>query len=581
LPTLKDKPPASRGWVHEIKFDGYRIQAQLADGEAKLLTRNGYDWTPRFARIAVALRKLPVHRIVLDGEMVVQSAAGASDFAALVDDLERGRQDRFVYFAFDLLHLDGFDIVDAPLLERKRVLAALLAEAGAGPIAYSEHLDVDGDEMFTRAAAMGLEGIVSKRADAPYRSGRSKSWLKVKRVKREAVTIVGYGLSGERLATLHVARRVGAYHVYAGQVGTGFSGRAAAELQRRLKPLLVEEPAVIVPTRTARDRWVKPALAAEIEYRDITEDRLLRHAAFQSLVEPMEPTPLPEPSAQPRTTGAGTSPLLVVDGDSFAHRAYHAVPKTVRRAGDRGGGAILGFANYLLRLYESERPRGVLVGWDTLDTPNWRQRAFTPYQGGRAFDEELVEQLGVIPEFVAACGFANAKAAGFEADDFLAAAVAAEEARGGTVVVATGDRDSFQLASPSTTIVQPIRAGEMARIGPPEVVERYGVEPRQVPDFIALRGDPSDKIPGASGVGAKTAASVLRKFGTLEEALAAGRFAGEADDLRLYRRLATMDRTAPLPPLPDQTPTWESAAILAKEWGLNALAKRLAGLATG
>jgi DNA polymerase-1 len=565
--------------VHEIKFDGYRVQAHLADGEARLFTRNGYDWTARFARIAAALRKLPVHKIVLDGEVVVQSTTGASDFGALVDDLEHGRQDRFVYFAFDLLHLDGFDIIEAPLVERKRVLAALLAEAGAGPIAYSEHLDIEGEEMFRRIAAMDLEGIVSKRADSPYRSGRSKSWLKIKRVKREALAIVGYALSGERLASLHVARRTGTSLVYAGQVGTGFSGRGAAELKRRLKPFLVEEPAVPVPASTARDRWVKPVLAAEIEYRDITEDRLLRHAAFQSLVEKMEPTPVPEPPAGPRTTVGGTSPLLVVDGDSFAHRAYHAVPKTVRRAGDRGGGAILGFANYLLRLYEGERPRAVLVGWDTLDAPTWRRQAFPAYQGGRAFDEELVEQLGVIPEFVAACGFANAKAPGYEADDFLAAAVAAEEARGGTVVVATGDRDSFQLASPSTTIVQPIRAGEMARIGPPEVVERYGVEPRQVPDFIALRGDPSDKIPGASGVGAKSAASVLRKFGTLEEALAAGRFAGEADDLRLSRRLATMDRSAPLPPLPDQTPTWESAAILAKEWGLNALAKRLAGLA--
>ena len=579
LPTLKDKPPAGSGWVHEIKFDGYRVQAQLADGEARLFTRNGYDWTARFARIAAAVRKLPVHKIVLDGEVVVQSASGASDFAALVDDLERGRQDRFVYFAFDLLHLDGFDVVEAPLVERKRVLAALLAEAGAGPIAYSEHLDVEGEEMFRRIAAMDLEGIVSKRADSPYRSGRSKSWLKIKRVKRETMAIVGYALTGERLASLHVARRAGTSLVYAGQVGTGFSGRGAAELKRRLKPLLIEAPAIAVPATAARDRWVRPVFAAEIEYRDITEDRQLRHAAFQSLVGEMEPTPVTKPPAEPRMAGAGTSPLLVIDGDSFAHRAYHAVPKTVRRAGDRGGGAILGFANYLLRLYETEQPRAVLVGWDTLATPNWRQRAFTPYQGGRAFDEELVEQLGVIPEFVAACGFANAKAAGYEADDFLAAAVAAEEGSGGTVIVATGDRDSFQLASPSTTIVQPIRAGEMARIGPAEVVERYGVEPGQVPDFIALRGDPSDRIPGASGVGAKSAASVLRKFGTLEAALAAGRFAGEADDLRLYRRLATMDRAAPLPPLPDQTPNWESAAILAKEWGLSALAKRLGGMA--
>jgi DNA polymerase-1 len=187
--------------------------------------------------------------------------------------------------------------------------------------------------------------------------------------------------------------------------------------------------------------------------------------------------------------------------------------------------------------------------------------------------------LGALPEFVAACGFVNAKAAGYEADDFLAAAVAFEERSGGMAVVATGDRDAFQLASAATTIVQPIRAGEMARIGPAEVRERYGVEPHQVPDFIALRGDPSDRIPGASGVGAKSAASLLRKYGTLEDALADGRFASQTDDLRLYRRLATMDRSAPLPPLPDQTPTWASAAILAGEWELNALAKRLAGLA--
>src|SRR5690606_28769691 len=139
---------------------------------------------------------------------------------------------------------------------------------------------------------------------------------------------------------------------------------------------------------------------------------------------------------------AGSSrPLLIVDGDSFAHRAYHAVPKTVRRAGNRGGGAIVGFANYLLRLYEAETPRAVIVGWDTLEVPNWRAKLFPPYQGGRKFDDELIEQLNLLPEFVTACGFAVAKAAGYEADDFLAAAVKAEEARGGTALVASGDRD--------------------------------------------------------------------------------------------------------------------------------------------
>lgn len=270
-----------------------------------------------------------------------------------------------------------------------------------------------------------------------------------------------------------------------------------------------------------------------------------------------------------------TRPLLVVDGDSFAHRAFHALPKSIRRSDGRPAGAIVGFANLLLRLYEQERPRAVLVGWDTLDTPNFRQRLFAPYQGGREFDPALVEQLPVIPEFVCACGFANAKAAGYEADDFLAAAVAEEQRRGGTTLVASGDRDAFQLASASTTILHPLKAGEMARIGPAEVHERYGVEPRQVPDFIALRGDPSDKLPGARGIGAKTAARLLHWFGSLEAILASGQFTEQADDLRLYQRIATMDATAPLPALDDQTPTWPAAAALARAWGLDRLARRV------
>jgi DNA polymerase-1 len=276
---------------------------------------------------------------------------------------------------------------------------------------------------------------------------------------------------------------------------------------------------------------------------------------------------------------AARRPLLVVDGDSFAHRAYHALPKTIRRKGDRGAGAILGFANILLRLVEAERPRAVLVGWDTLDTPTFRQRLFPPYQGGREFDRELIDQLESLPEFVASCGFAFAKAAGYEADDFLAAAVAAEEGSGGTVLVASGDRDAFQLASAATLILHPVKAGEMARIGPAEVRERYGVEPPQVPDFIALRGDPSDRLPGAKGIGPKTAAQLLRKYGTLEHALAEGRLAPQADALRLYRKIATMDAAAPIPALPDQAPSWARAAALARAWDLNRLADRLDSLA--
>jgi DNA polymerase-1 len=223
----------------------------------------------------------------------------------------------------------------------------------------------------------------------------------------------------------------------------------------------------------------------------------------------------------------------------------------------------------------------VLVAWDTLTVPTYRHEALAAYQSGRVFDEELLDQLDLAPQLVESMGFAAAKADGYEADDFLAAAVAFEESRGGSALVASGDRDTFQLASERTTILQPQKGGgPLARIGPAEVRERYEVDPKQVPDFIALRGDPSDKIPGARGVGAKTAAALLAQYGSLEAALAEGRFAAEADALRLYRHVATMDSEAPLPPLEDQEPTWSRAAALASKWGLGRLAGRLEALSS-
>ena len=265
----------------------------------------------------------------------------------------------------------------------------------------------------------------------------------------------------------------------------------------------------------------------------------------------------------------------MIDGDSFAHRSYHALPKTIRRSDGKGAGAILGFANFLLRLYTDERPRAVIVGWDTLETPTKRHEMFPAYQSGREFADDLIEQLSALPEFVSAFGFANAKAPGFEADDFLAAAVAAEERAGGAALVASGDRDAFQLASQSTTILYPSRGGEVARIGPEEVRRRYGVDPTQVPDFIALRGDPSDKLPGAAGVGPKRAAQLVRRYGTLDGVLEAGLFQTQAEMLRLYRSIATMDASAPLPSLADQKPTWAAASSFARSWRLNQLADRL------
>ena len=267
-------------------------------------------------------------------------------------------------------------------------------------------------------------------------------------------------------------------------------------------------------------------------------------------------------------------PLLVIDGDSFTHRAYHALPKSMRRQDGGPANALVGFTNMLLRLWQDERPRTVLVAWDRLDVPTYRHTALEAYQSGRVFEDELLQQLDLLPDLVRSTGFACAKEAGYEADDFLAAAATQEEAAGGTALVATSDRDAFQLVTSRVTVLQPARGAPPTRIGPDEVRERYSVDPGQVPDFIALRGDPSDKIPGARGIGQKRAAELLQQYGSLDTMLEEGRFATEADALLLYRRIATMDRAAPLPLLPDVVPEWDAAAAHARGLGLERVAQR-------
>jgi 5'-3' exonuclease len=269
-----------------------------------------------------------------------------------------------------------------------------------------------------------------------------------------------------------------------------------------------------------------------------------------------------------------TSTLLAVDGDSLAHRAYHGIPKSIRGVGGRPVNALVGFGNFLSTLWDAEQPDAVLVTWDTLEVPTYRHEALEAYQSGREFEPSILEQLNVLPGFVETFGFLVAKAAGYEADDFLAAAAANWD---GPVLVATSDRDAFQLVSDRVTVLQPVRGvTEVARIGPPQVRERYGVEPSQVPDFIALRGDPSDRIPGAPGIGPKKAAELLTQYESLEAMLADGRFSTIADDLRLYRQIATMDVGAPLPALGPTPPDWAQAAATSRALGMNALASRLA-----
>ena len=275
-------------------------------------------------------------------------------------------------------------------------------------------------------------------------------------------------------------------------------------------------------------------------------------------------------------------PLLAVDGDSLAHRAFHALPSSIKGVEGRQSNMLVGFANMLVSLWESERPRTLFVGFDSIGSPTYRHELLPGYQSGRDFPPELTTQLDLLPEWVEALGFRCAKQPGYEADDFVAAAAYAEEERGGETLVVTSDRDLFQLATDRTTILLPRRGvSELERVGPAEVRERYGVDPVQVPDFIALRCDTADKIPGAKGIGTQRAATILRTHETLDAAIEAGVFREQADDLRLYLRLTRLQYHAPIPELPDAEPDWAGGARLAEAWGLGNLAGRLAERAGG
>jgi bifunctional non-homologous end joining protein LigD len=286
LASLRDKVPSSAGYVHEVKLDGYRIQAHLNDGQVTLFTRSGLDWTKRFPTIAADIARLPAGKLVIDGEVVSADADGRPNFGALQDDLKERRYDRVVYYAFDLLHLDGFDTRTASLIERKRVLKSFLAEAASSApgVIYSEHFD-DGIDLYKRAFRMGLEGIVSKRGDAPYRSGRTEAWVKVKCWKRDRFVVVGFVPDGGGgLAKLRLARREGRALVYAGRVGTGWDHKTARAIRQALTPLARSTSPLFKPIKKKDTTWVEPRYDAEVMYADITDDGMVRHPSFKRLV---------------------------------------------------------------------------------------------------------------------------------------------------------------------------------------------------------------------------------------------------------------------------------------------------------
>ncbi|HEX4498226.1 MAG TPA: DNA ligase D [Thermoanaerobaculia bacterium] len=314
LATLVDAVPPGPEWIHEIKYDGYRVLCEIQDGEARLITRHGKDWTDRFSPIARAAEGLALSDAILDGEVVVLEPDGTTSFQSLQNALSENRQEDLVYFAFDLLYLDGHDLRGAPLLDRKAALLSLLAGC-TGPIRPGDHVEGDGEGFFQQACKFGLEGIVCKRADLSYRSGRTKDWLKVKCMKRQELVIVGFtDPEGSRVgfgALLLAVNDEKGELVFAGKVGAGFTDATLTEMRARMDKLEIKKPAFKNPPRGAearRSHWIEPKLVAEVSFTEWTRDGSLRHSTFQGLREDKNPeeivreTPEKTPEATPETS---------------------------------------------------------------------------------------------------------------------------------------------------------------------------------------------------------------------------------------------------------------------------------------
>jgi bifunctional non-homologous end joining protein LigD len=291
LATLVSAPPSGDAWLHELKFDGYRMVCHFNRGKTRFWSRNQKDWTEKFPNLSKALKALPATTAILDGEVVVVDKAGRTSFQKLQQSMKGGAAS-FVFQIFDLVYLDGFNLTRVPLRERKALLEELLAAVAVkGPLRYSDHVAGNGDRFFKQACEYGIEGIVSKLADSVYESTRSRSWLKVKCIKRQEFVIVGYTPSKKDFPGFG-SLILGVYEkgklVYSGRVGTGFSIKQRLELQKKLDR--ISQPAMPFATKPKdpglRDaHWARPELVAEVEFTEWTEEGSIRHPSFKGLRE--------------------------------------------------------------------------------------------------------------------------------------------------------------------------------------------------------------------------------------------------------------------------------------------------------
>ena len=296
LATLVDKPPSGEEWLHELKFDGYRLICHLEGRQFRFWTRNRKDWTAKFVNIGTAVKTLGLKSAILDGEIVALDPAGRASFQRLQQSINKGSAAGLIFHIFDLIYVDGYDLTRCPLRERKRVLEGLLSPVGdTGVLRYSDHIEGNGTQFFKEACKLGLEGIVSKQADSTYESTRNRNWVKIKCIKRQEFVIAGYTLSdkGIPFSSLILGYYDRGKLIYAGRAGTGYTNAMRVELKKKLDRLAIgKRPFDEIPKDPGLRKavWAEPKLVGEVAFTEWTDEGVIRHPSFQGLREDKKAT---------------------------------------------------------------------------------------------------------------------------------------------------------------------------------------------------------------------------------------------------------------------------------------------------